>query len=212
MAGRQAVSHPTSVCNKEHFPHGSCLSVCLSVCTALTDSPLTPVSFQTALHASPRTVRRGKLKISTRQLKREIKKERGISSLSGASPICLKVRRFRLIVLPIKVKVKVHPTTGHEGPKEEQKYSSTISLTSALDEGGGSAPRPCRFTPGKNPVPIVQEAGWAPRGRSGRVRKTSPPTGIRSPYRPARSESLYRLSYPGSVLRYYEYECGPLVE
>ena len=23
-------------------------------------------------------------------------------------------------------------------------------------------PRPSRFTPGKDPVPIVQEAGWAP--------------------------------------------------
>ena len=26
---------------------------------------------------------------------------------------------------------------------------------------GYSTPRPCRFTPGKDPVPIVQEAGWA---------------------------------------------------
>ena len=32
------------------------------------------------------------------------------------------------------------------------------------------------------------------QGRSGRVRKISPPTGIRSPDRPTRSESLYRLS------------------
>jgi hypothetical protein len=28
--------------------------------------------------------------------------------------------------------------------------------------GGWSAPRPGRFTPGKDPVSIVQEAGWAP--------------------------------------------------
>jgi hypothetical protein len=27
--------------------------------------------------------------------------------------------------------------------------------------GGWSTPRPGRFTPGNNPVPIVQEAGWA---------------------------------------------------
>jgi hypothetical protein len=27
--------------------------------------------------------------------------------------------------------------------------------------GGWSAPRPGRFTPGKDPVPIVQEPGWA---------------------------------------------------
>ena len=36
-----------------------------------------------------------------------------------------------------------------------------------------------------------------PQGRSGRMRKISRPTGIRSPDRPARSESLYRLSYRG---------------
>jgi hypothetical protein len=35
-----------------------------------------------------------------------------------------------------------------------------------------------------------------PQGRSGRVRKISPPPGIRSLDRPARSQSLYRLSYP----------------
>ena len=40
-------------------------------------------------------------------------------------------------------------------------YSSTLSLTSALDESGRSTPRPGRFTPGKDPVPIVQEAGRA---------------------------------------------------
>ena len=34
-----------------------------------------------------------------------------------------------------------------------------------------------------------------PQGRSGQVRKISPPTGIRSPDRPARSQSLYRLRY-----------------
>jgi hypothetical protein len=39
-------------------------------------------------------------------------------------------------------------------------------------------------------------AGWDPRGRSGQVRKISPPTGIRSPDRPARSQSLHRLRYP----------------
>jgi hypothetical protein len=53
-------------------------------------------------------------------------------------------------------------------------------------------PRPGRFTPGKDPV-------GRPQGRYGQVRKISPPTGIRSPDRPARSQSLYRLSYPGSL-------------
>ena len=61
-----------------------------------------------------------------------------------------------------KGKGKVHPRTGHEGPEGEQMYSSTLPSTSVLDGGGWSAPRPGRFTPGKDPVPIVQEAGWAP--------------------------------------------------
>ena len=65
-----------------------------------------------------------------------------------------------------------------------------------LDGGGWSAPRPDRFTPGKDPVPIVQEAGWAPQPVWTDAENLAP-TGIRSPDCPARSESLYRLSYPG---------------
>ena len=41
-------------------------------------------------------------------------------------------------------------------------YSSTLPSTSALDRDGWSTPRPGSFTPRKDPVPIVQEAGWAP--------------------------------------------------
>jgi hypothetical protein len=32
----------------------------------------------------------------------------------------------------------------------------------ALDRGGWSTPMPGYFTPGKDPVPIVQGAGWVP--------------------------------------------------
>ena len=60
------------------------------------------------------------------------------------------------------VKGKGHTRTCHEGPEGEQRYSSTPSLTSALDEDGRSMPRPGRVTPGKDPVPIVKDAGWAP--------------------------------------------------
>ena len=42
--------------------------------------------------------------------------------------------------------------------------------------------------------PLYRRLG-RPRGRSGRVRKISPPTGIRSPDLPACNESLYRLNY-----------------
>jgi hypothetical protein len=68
-----------------------------------------------------------------------------------------------------------------------------------------SIPRPY-FTPGKDPVPIVQETGWA-RGLVWTGGK-SRPTGIRSPDRPARSHSLYRLSYPAhNFIRYYPIIC-----
>jgi hypothetical protein len=44
-----------------------------------------------------------------------------------------------------------------------------------------------------------------PQGRSGQVQKISPHTGIRSPDRPARSQSLYRLSYPAHTHNTYYY-------
>ena len=50
------------------------------------------------------------------------------------------------------------------------------------------------FTPGKDPVLIVQEAGWAP-GPVWRGVENLAATGIRSLDRPARSQSLYRLCY-----------------
>ena len=48
----------------------------------------------------------------------------------------------------------------------------------------------------RDPVLIVQGAVWA-LGPVWTGAENLVPTGIRSPDRPARSESLYRLSYPG---------------
>jgi hypothetical protein len=79
---------------------------------------------------------------------------------------------------------KVHPIRGHEGPDGEYRYSSTLSLTSVLDSGGWSTPRP-------GLVLIVHEAGWAPGPVWTGAEKISPPTGIRPPDRPTRSESRY---------------------
>jgi hypothetical protein len=51
------------------------------------------------------------------------------------------------------------------------------------------------FTPGKDPVPIVQEAGWVP-GPVWTGTENLTTTGIRSPDRTINSQSLYRLRYP----------------
>ena len=61
-------------------------------------------------------------------------------------------------------------------------------------------PRPL-FTSGKDPVPIVEEAGWAP-GPVWTGAENLAPTLIRSPDCPARSQSLYWLCYPAHVWRW----------
>ena len=62
----------------------------------------------------------------------------------------------------------------------------------------GQRHAPAALPPGKTRYPSYRRLG-EPQGRSGRLRKISPPTGIRSPDRPASSESLYRLSYRGPL-------------
>ena len=57
---------------------------------------------------------------------------------------------------------------------------------------GGQRHAPAALPPERDPVPIVQEAGWAP-GLVWTGAENLAHTGIRSPYRPARSELLYRL-------------------
>ena len=59
------------------------------------------------------------------------------------------------------------------------------------------------FTPGKDPIPVLHEAEWAPgpvwTGGKSRHNRDSIPD------RPARSQSLYRLSYPAHTLYIYIY-------
>jgi hypothetical protein len=55
----------------------------------------------------------------------------------------------------VKAKLKVHPRTDHEAPNEQLRYSSTLSLTSVLDRGGWSTPRPGQITPWKDPVTFI---------------------------------------------------------
>jgi hypothetical protein len=74
-------------------------------------------------------------------------------------------------------KSKFHPRIRHGGPERAQRYTSILSVTSALYGGGWSTPRPGRFTPGKG------------------TRYPFAPTGIRSWDCRARSQSLNRLHY-----------------
>jgi len=95
-----------------------------------------------------------------------------------------------------KYESKVHPRTSHKGPERKQSYSSTLSLTSALDDVGGQRQAPAALPPGKRPGTHCA-GGWVGPRAGLEGAENFAPTGIRSPDLPARSESLYRTSYPG---------------
>ena len=99
------------------------------------------------------------------------------------------------------------PLQARCGPEGVQRYNSTLPLTAALEGGWvvSSKPRP-HVTPGKETVPILQEAGWAPgpvwTGGKSRPHRDS----ILD--RPARSQSLCRPSYRADI---YTYKYCPLL-
>ena len=70
-----------------------------------------------------------------------------------------------------KGKGKVCSRTDHEGP---YGYRCTLSLTSAIVEGGWSTPRLGRFIPGKTRYPLYRGL-TVPQGLSVLVLKISPP-------------------------------------
>jgi hypothetical protein len=89
----------------------------------------------------------------------------------------------------------------HEGVLVEWMYSSTPSLTSALDGREWSASRSGRFTPRERVPGTHWIRGWVgPRAVLDAVVKRKIP----STRRPARSPALYRLSYHGSTFLYDE--------
>ena len=108
--------------------------------------------------------------------------------------------RKNMICMQLLVKVKVTPVqalrlytgrTAHRGGRG----IALPFLDHGTRRGWGVSvtPRPL-FTPGKDPVPIVQEAGWAPELVWTGVENLVA-TGIRSPDLSARSQSLYLLHY-----------------
>ena len=77
--------------------------------------------------------------------------------------------------------------TAHSG----SRGITLIFLDHSTRRGWADSFRP----PGKTRYPFYRRLG-GPQGRSGQVGKISPSTGIQSPDRPARSQSLCRLRYP----------------
>ena len=61
------------------------------------------------------------------------------------------VEMYRLCVGKVKAKDRVRPGGDHEGPEVEYRYSSTLSLTSALDGVGGQRHAPATLPTGDRP-------------------------------------------------------------
>ena len=116
--------------------------------------------------------------------------------------ICRLVYISYLLVFVRFLRLYSSEVSSYYRPRGSLRESRGIALLfscnlGALGRGGWSTPRPGRLYPGKNQVPIVQEAGWALEPVWIGAENLAP-TGIRSPDLEARSESLYRLRQPGS--------------
>jgi hypothetical protein len=79
------------------------------------------------------------------------------------------------VILSFEVKCRI--ITGHEGPEGEEGYSSTRSLTLALDGVGGQRHAPAALPLVKSRYLFCRRLG-GPQSRSGRVRTISPPPGF----------------------------------
>jgi hypothetical protein len=91
---------------------------------------------------------------------------------------------------------KVHPRTGHKGPQWEWRYSSTHSSTLVLDGVGGQLHALAALPLGKTWYPLNRRL-CGPQVPVWTVAENLAPYRDSIPHRPARSKSLYQLSYPG---------------
>ena len=76
-----------------------------------------------------------------------------------------------------KGKGKFHPIAGHEGPEGEQRYSSTLSLTSSLDGWVVNATLRPLYPPERPGTHCI--GGWVgPRAGLNGCGKSRPPLGF----------------------------------
>jgi hypothetical protein len=98
-------------------------------------------------------------------------------------------------MVKVEGKLKVLPITGHEGPKGEKRYSSTLPSTSALDGGWVINATP----PGKTRYPLYRRLGGPPgtvwTGAENLASHRGSIPGPSSPYRVAIPTEPSRPSY-----------------
>jgi hypothetical protein len=72
----------------------------------------------------------------------------------------------------------IQPRTGNEGPEGKQRYNSTLSLTSALDEVGFQHQTPAALPPGKKHAAHCKEGWMGPRSLWTGAENLAPPPGF----------------------------------
>ena len=85
--------------------------------------------------------------------------------VTGKRLIYLKLKPVRYIGVykgKGRGKGKGHPITGHESPEVEERYSSTLSLTSELNGVGGQRHDPAAIPPGMTRYPLYRRLGGSP--------------------------------------------------
>jgi hypothetical protein len=109
--------------------------------------------------------------------------------------------------------IKFHPKTFDEALEVQQKYSSTLSLTSVLDGVGGQCHGPNVLPPGKTLGTRFTGGCVGHRDCLDGCRKHAP-TGIRSPDRPTCIDSLNwyatRLYYNEQIIHCVRHKIGLL--
>jgi hypothetical protein len=99
------------------------------------------------------------------------------------------------LLLHCKGNGKFNPRTGHKGPEEEHMYSSTLSLTSTLDEAEWSMPCPGWLTLEARPGTHCM-GGWVgSRAFLSGHGKLRPPPGFDARTVQPVPKLLYRLCY-----------------
>jgi len=110
-------------------------------------------------------------------------------------PLCLWNIKRQIVYFHSSTTKKIKVKCSRYRPGVVQRVGRGIALL-FHDRGTSSTPRP-HFTPGKDPLPILQETGWAP-GSVWTRGKSRPHRDCISD-RAVHSQSLYRLSYPPHV-------------
>jgi hypothetical protein len=77
-----------------------------------------------------------------------------------------------------KKKGKFRPITGHDSPEGEERYISTLSLTSSSDLGWVVKATPLPLYPRERDLYPLYRRLSEPQRQCGRVRKISPPPGF----------------------------------